>query len=98
MEQPPFAIAGQLTLSGRLVPGAVIVDGGRIREVITGDRPVLPANVLRADVVSAGLIDLQVNGAFGHEVGADAAALRALGARLPSTGVTAYVPTVISSP
>jgi N-acetylglucosamine-6-phosphate deacetylase len=47
--------------------------------------------------VSPGLIDLQVNGGFGVEVGGDAAALRALAARLPSTGVTTFLPTAVSS-
>ncbi len=48
-------------------------------------------------IVSPGLIDLQVNGGFGFEVGGDAAALRALAARLPSTGVTTFLPAVVSA-
>ena len=37
------------------------------------------------------------NGGFGLEVGGDAGALRALAARLPSTGVTTFLPTAVSS-
>jgi N-acetylglucosamine-6-phosphate deacetylase len=48
--------------------------------------------------VSPGFIDLQVNGGFGVEVGDDPAAIRHLSERLPATGVTAYLPTVITAP
>lgn len=51
---------------------------------------------LRAAYVAPGFVDLQVNGGFGHEVGADQEALRALAARLPSTGITAFLPTLVS--
>jgi N-acetylglucosamine-6-phosphate deacetylase len=47
--------------------------------------------------VSPGLVDLQCNGGFGFEVGGDAEALRALAARLPSTGVTTFLPAVVSA-
>ena len=57
----------------------------------------LPAPRLDADIVSPGLVDLQVNGAFGLEVGGDPGALRALAAQLPSTGVTTFLPTAVSS-
>jgi N-acetylglucosamine-6-phosphate deacetylase len=42
------------------------------------------------------LIDLQVNGGYGFEVGDDPAALVALAQRLPATGVTAFLPTLVS--
>jgi len=63
-------------------------------------RPGDPATVtqLRAAYVAPGFVDLQVNGAFGHEVGADPRALRALAAALPATGVTAFLPTLVSRP
>ena len=95
----PAAARGRLIVDGTLVPGAVVFGGGRILEVIRGDAiPAsrLPAQVFDAAIVSPGLIDLQVNGGFGFEVGADAAALRALAERLPATGVTAFLPTLVS--
>jgi N-acetylglucosamine-6-phosphate deacetylase len=52
--------------------------------------------VVDAAIVTPGLIDLQINGGFGFEVGDDAGALRALAARLPATGVTAFLPTLVS--
>jgi N-acetylglucosamine-6-phosphate deacetylase len=93
----PLSVRGRLLLDGRLTPGAVIVRDGRIAEVRLGDLDAsLPAPVRQAHVVSPGLIDLQTNGAFGHEVGGDAEALRALAARLPETGVTSFLPTLVS--
>jgi N-acetylglucosamine-6-phosphate deacetylase len=101
----PFAVTGRLLLpsagnavESRLVDGALIVDGGRIVEIRTGSTGTLPARRLAADIISPGLCDLQVNGGFGLEVGADPAALRALAARLPATGVTTFLPTVVSAP
>jgi len=94
-----FAIRGRLLLDGRLMLGVVIVEGGNISEVRTGDLDAdLPRPLVDAAIVSPGLVDLQINGAFGFEVGADAAALRALAARLPETGVTTFLPTIVSSP
>lgn len=49
-------------------------------------------------LVAPGLIDLQVNGAFGHDVTADPRAMWSVGSLLPQTGVTAFLPTVVSSP
>jgi N-acetylglucosamine-6-phosphate deacetylase len=93
----PFAVTGRLLVDGKLVDGAVIVDGGRIVEVRGDAAGRLPAQRLAADIVSPGLVDLQVNGAFGLEVGGDPAALRALAARMPATGVTTFLPTVVSA-
>ena len=53
---------------------------------------------LNADIVAPGLIDIQVNGGFGVEVGADPASILILAQRLPETGVTAFLPTLITSP
>src|SRR5262245_45814413 len=91
------AVTGRLLVDGNLVRGALLLDGGRIAEVRLGDVGTLPAPRIDAEVVSPGLVDLQVNGGFGLEVGGDASALRALAARLPSTGVTAFLPTAVSS-
>src|SRR5262245_63939269 len=92
-----FAVRGQLLLDGTRGSGAIVVRDGVIVEVLRGPGHELPATVIDADIVSPGLIDLQVNGSFGVEVGDDPEALRHLGAQLPSTGVTAYLPTVVSS-
>jgi N-acetylglucosamine-6-phosphate deacetylase len=92
-----FSVRGRLLLDGRMTLGVVIVKDGRIAEVRTGDLDSnIPPPVRNAHVVSPGLIDLQMNGGFGHEVGGDAGALAALAARLPETGVTSFLPTLTS--
>ncbi len=92
-----YSVTGRLLLDGRLVLGALVVEGERIVEVRTDGAGELPGPRLDAEIVSPGLIDLQCNGGFGFEVGGDAEALRALAARLPSTGVTTFLPTVVSA-
>lgn len=92
-----FAIEGRLLLDGRLVPGAVVVRDGRIAEIRRGATDPLPAPVYSADVVSPGLIDVQVNGGFGVEIGDDPRTLAHLAQQLPRTGISAYLPTCVSS-
>jgi N-acetylglucosamine-6-phosphate deacetylase len=99
MPDGPFAIVGDL-MRGPLdpVPGAVIVEDGKIVAI---ESPAvmarLPPRPLRCAFIAPGFIDLQVNGGFGFEVGPDPDALRALCERLPSTGVVAFLPTLISA-
>jgi N-acetylglucosamine-6-phosphate deacetylase len=45
-----------------------------------------------------GFIDLQVNGAFGHDFTADPAAIWVVAAGLPRYGVTAFLPTIMTAP
>lgn len=98
-EDQRFAVRGDLAIGGSLVPGAVVVEAGRIAAVVRSTRDGdLPEAVFDAAIVAPGLIDLQVNGGFGAPVGPDPDALRTLAQRLPETGVTAYLPTLISSP
>ena len=90
-------VAGDLLLDGRLVPGTVTIEGDRIAEVRHGS-PEGDADPLEAAIVAPGLIDLQVNGGFGAEVGEVPAAIQLLAERLPEVGVTAFLPTIITSP
>jgi N-acetylglucosamine-6-phosphate deacetylase len=92
-----FSVAGRLLVAGRLIEGAAIVDGEQIVEVREGPVGTLPEPRLTAAIVSPGLVDLQCNGGFGVEVGGDPAALRQLARRLPATGVTTFVPTLVSA-
>ncbi len=94
-----LAIRGRLLLDGDLIPGTLLIRDGRIAEIVRGPSAVSSdAPLLEADIVSPGFLDLQVNGGFGVEVGESPDALRHLSDCLPPTGVTAYLPTVISSP
>jgi len=48
-------------------------------------------------VTVPGLVDLQVNGGFGHDFTSDPGSIWEVGRRLPEHGVTAFVPTIVSS-
>ena len=49
-------------------------------------------------VVSPGLVDLQINGGYGHNLQDDPAVVWDLGRELPRSGVTSFLPTIISGP
>lgn len=76
--------------------GAIVVttDGGRITSVE-------PAAHGETQWLSAGLVDLQVNGYAGHDLNGltpDVATVRALCQALLKVGVTTFLPTVITAP
>jgi len=48
-------------------------------------------------IVAPGLIDLQINGGWGHDFTSDPTSIGTVAAHLPATGVTAFVPTVVTS-
>jgi N-acetylglucosamine-6-phosphate deacetylase len=89
-------------ISGRrlLAPGAVAVEDGRVVEVLDRRPPPGPGHTaLDRGVLAPGLIDLQLNGAFGVDlVDADPDGWQRVLSRLPSTGVTALLATFISAP
>jgi N-acetylglucosamine-6-phosphate deacetylase len=93
-------VAPRTLLDDRLVSDAwVALAGGRIAEVGVGSPPIAPTRHLDEGVLAPGLIDAQVNGAFGIDlVDADDAAWDRARAELPRTGVTAFVPTFITAP
>jgi N-acetylglucosamine-6-phosphate deacetylase len=92
----PLVFQGQLLTPTGLAPGTLVVEGERIAEVRVGDVTPVPG-AFRADLIAPGFVELQLNGAFGQEADGGAEALRALCERLPSTGTTSFLPTVISS-
>jgi N-acetylglucosamine-6-phosphate deacetylase len=88
-------ISGQLVRGGEIAWGWVEVDGERIESV--GEGPPLRRPDERHDgIVAPGFVDLQVNGAGGHEVTDGAQALDAIDAIQLAHGVTSYLPTLIS--
>ena len=58
-----------------------------------------PSAVIDVDrhIVAPGLIDLQINGGWGRDFTGDPSAIAEVGRQLPSTGVTSFVPTIVSS-
>jgi N-acetylglucosamine-6-phosphate deacetylase len=96
----PFALVGDALLpQGRMRAGVVVGDG-RVEAVVAdprdGDLPPRRRDV--EGLLAPGFVDLQVNGAFGSDVGVEAGALEAISRALPATGVTAWLPTAISWP
>jgi N-acetylglucosamine-6-phosphate deacetylase len=80
---------------------AVLVDGDVITWVGSGRPPQRPDEEVVAgpgEMVVPGFIDLQVNGFAGHDAAAGADAIAAISDALAPTGVTAFLPTIISEP
>jgi len=91
---PRILLAGELTS-----PGWVRVEDGRIAACGWGTPPARPTVELPRGVLAPGLIDLQINGAYGHDFAdADAAGWCEVATRLAETGVTGFVPTIITAP
>lgn len=49
-------------------------------------------------IVSPGLVDIQINGGWGKDFSADPGSIWEVGEHLPQTGVTTFVPTIVTSP
>src|SRR3954466_15736561 len=85
-----------------LEDSAVLVDGERIVAMGPAGEVACPpeARLLRGEglLVAPGFVDLQFNGAFGSDFTADPSTIWEVGARLPEYGVTAFLPTVVTSP
>jgi len=77
-------------VEGRLVPGDVAIDGDRVQAV--------GLDGVGRGVAVPGLVDLQVNGFAGVDfLGTDADGFRVAGEAMLETGVTSYLPTLITS-
>jgi N-acetylglucosamine-6-phosphate deacetylase len=93
----------QITLSGRaLLPdgkiqaATVVVDQGVITRVTLGLDS--KADLVVPGTIAPGFIELQLNGAYGADFSNDGYSVASVAARLPETGVTAFLPTIITSP
>ena len=93
--------APRLLVDGVLTgPGAVRVEAGRVVDVTMG-RPSPGADHVELEhgILTAGMVDLQVNGAFGVDLAtATADQWHTVAARLAGTGVTAFLPTFVTAP
>ena len=84
---------------GLAVEAWVAVEDGRVSAMGEGRPPTSPDVVLDRGVLVPGLVDLQVNGGFGVDLGeADRDGWLRLARRLPETGVTSFCPTLITAP
>ncbi len=96
----PYALVGEILTTSGPTRAAVVVQDGKIVDLMRGPRSGdLPEEHREfAGLLCPGFIDLQINGAFGADIGPDPDAIRTLVTKLPTTGVTSFLPTLISSP
>jgi N-acetylglucosamine-6-phosphate deacetylase len=95
----PLAVRGRLLFGTHLEPGTLVIEGdsiASIRRGLTRDGD-LPSRVIDADIVTPGLIDLQVNGGWGREATADPRDIDHISRKILQTGVTAWLPTIVTS-
>jgi N-acetylglucosamine-6-phosphate deacetylase len=86
----------------RVAEAAVLIDDGQIAAVGPTSEVPCPAGASQLDagglLVVPGFIDLQFNGGFGADFTADPATIWPVAGQLPRYGVTAFLPTIITSP
>jgi N-acetylglucosamine-6-phosphate deacetylase len=78
----------------------LVVDGGAIARIereagLTDGVTVFDATGL---MVVPGFVDLQINGGFGSDFTSEPETIWSVGSSLLRTGVTAFLPTIVSSP
>jgi N-acetylglucosamine-6-phosphate deacetylase len=106
MTAPALMITGGSVLdpqTGRSRPADLLLSGGRVSAMAAPGElePPVDAVVEQLDarglLVAPGLIDLQVNGAAGIDVTAEPDRLWQVAAALPRHGVTAFLPTLVTT-
>lgn len=91
-----LVLSGQMLLSDGFSEATVRIEQGVIVRITPGlDRS---ADILTSGYIAPGFIDLQVNGAYGSDFSTDGRTVAEVAARLPETGVTSFLPTIITSP
>src|SRR5688500_16186613 len=87
--------------SGPLEDALLVANDGRIAAVGAATDVRVPADARRLSggglLLAAGLIELQLNGGFGHDFTAQPETIWEVAWRLPAHGVTAFLPTIVSS-
>lgn len=95
-------LRGTAQLGLHLEPATIVIEHDRIVAVQRGIEPTGnyhdTVQIEDVDIISAGLIDLQVNGGNGAEIGDSTDAIDHVSTWLPETGVTSWLPTVVTAP
>lgn len=86
--------------NGSIIDAEVDLAADRIAAV--RPRPTTPptaSTVIDAGgrLVAPGFVDLQINGGWGHDFTSDPSTIGDVAARLPSTGVSTFVPTIVTA-
>ena len=91
-----------LTPDQQINDAAVVVENGRFTHIGPAPQTNPPENATVLDgngrTLVPGYIDLQLNGAFGHDFTANPETIWQVAAELPRWGVTSFLPTIITSP
>jgi N-acetylglucosamine-6-phosphate deacetylase len=94
----PAVIAdGEPSAAGQVTEAVIVIENGTIARVAPGLDTSADV-VVRDGVIAPGFVELQINGAYGSDFTTDAGSIVEVSARLPATGVTAFLPTIITSP
>ena len=94
-----WALSGEILFpDGRFRSGHLVISGSIIAQIAPGPAPAGQQVREVAGWILPGFVDLQVNGGFGVDVTSQPSRLPDLARALPRTGVTAFLPTVITSP
>lgn len=102
MPDVPTLLTGLASRLGDFVgPSAVLISDGRILAMdADAEASAGAATVVRADGLTAapGFIELQLNGIGGHDFTSDPASMWGVGSAIARHGVTAFLPTIVTSP
>lgn len=90
-------VGGRVVSVDRVGPATIELSGDTIGRPGPAARHAFTIDA-RGLTVCPGFIDLQINGGFGLDLATDPEAIWDLGRQLPRYGVTAFLPTIISSP
>ncbi|HET9416340.1 MAG TPA: N-acetylglucosamine 6-phosphate deacetylase, partial [Candidatus Limnocylindria bacterium] len=100
MPDAPTLLTGLTSQGGLDGPSSMLLADGRIG-ALDADAGAMAtgARVLEARGLTAvpGFIELQLNGAFGHDFTGEPASMWAVGGRLARHGITAFLPTIVTS-
>ena len=95
-----FLADADVVLPDRILsPGTIVIDEGRIVDVVQGALPSSAADLrfdLHGHVIVPGFIDVHVHGVEGSDTLDGADAIARIAARLPRYGVTAFCPTSVA--
>ena len=99
---PPasFLLRGRVLTPARdLAEASVRVEEGRVKWIRRGRLDPAGAELIDQPglVIVPGFVDLQVNGFAGHDAMGGVDSIKAIAAALPSSGVTAFLPTAITA-
>lgn len=101
MPDAPILLTGLVSLGDLAGPSSVLIGDGRILALDADAQAAAgSAAVVRADGLTAvpGFIELQLNGIDGHDFTSDPASVWEVGAGPARHGVTAFLPTIVTSP